>query len=116
MADERAPPLYIDYRPGDETGPFWLHLPRLRRLLAAHGLSVVAASGIADECAPLDTPPGSVRRYLRPGEHVVSAADQAVLEAGNLVLDSSLRRIADENGGCLADWAKAELARRAVKR
>lgn len=44
--------------------------------------------------------------------HVISAADKAVLEAGNLVLDSSLRRIAEENGGCLADWAKAELARR----
>lgn len=48
------------------------------------------------------------------GLHVVTAADKAVLKAGNLVLDSSLRRIADENGGCLADWARAELARRGL--
>jgi len=46
------------------------------------------------------------------GLHVVGAKAHAVLKAGNLVLDSSLRRIADENGGCLADWATAELARR----
>lgn len=51
----------------------------------------------------------------RHGLHLVSEADKRVLDAGNLVLDSSLRRIADENGGCLADWAKAELARRGEK-
>lgn len=49
------------------------------------------------------------------GLHIVTAAEKAVLEAANLVLDSSLRRIADENGGCLADWAKAELAKREPK-
>jgi hypothetical protein len=40
-----------------------------------------------------------------------------VLQFGNLVLESSLLRIADENGGSLALWATAELDRRAaVKR
>ena len=55
----------------------------------------------------------SLSAWLLPhGLHIVSEAERKVLDAGNLVLDESLRRIADENGGCLADWAQAELARR----
>jgi hypothetical protein len=50
------------------------------------------------------------------GRRGMSTLDQAVLDASHLILDWSLRRIADENGGCLADWANAELARREAKR
>lgn len=35
-------PEYVDYRePSDGLEPFWLHLPRLRRRLAEHGLHLV---------------------------------------------------------------------------
>lgn len=40
------------------------------------------------------------------------AARIAVLNASNLILASTLRRLAEENGGTVADWAHAELARR----
>jgi hypothetical protein len=113
MIDPDRPLDLLHNRMGDP-----LTLRALRAILALQGLSVVTASGIVDECAPLDTPPGSVRRYLRPGEHVVSAADKAVLDwAARLsVAELGLLR-GDERDQSEASigFARAELARREAK-
>jgi len=59
MTDEEAPE-YVNYR-CDPMDPFWLHLPKLRERLAAHGLHVVSAADKAVleacQCLELDEAP-----------------------------------------------------------
>lgn len=87
MAAEREPE-YVDYRePSDGLEPFWLHLPRLRRRLAEHGL------------------------------HLVTDVDLRVLEAVKLVPDTWLEMAVGSSQITrgLAPLAAAELARRGEK-
>jgi hypothetical protein len=151
VSDEKLSDIML-VNVGAATGPYWVKLDQLRKLLATQGFHVVRQQpaltdeelqarirdGVSFECpcgvtyatnrcpaCEQDQPglrlvresellpaPFTVRMVREQGWELVQPGSKAVLEAGNLVLDSSLRRIADENGGCLADWARAELARR----
>lgn len=113
---------------------FACELAGTREWLAAHGLHVVTAASPAAYNTELEQAHARLKvelidararivrleregellgdLYVADREIACTPAERAVLDAGNLVLDESLRRIADENGGCLADWARAELARR----
>lgn len=57
-------PDYIDYRPGDSAGPFWLHIPRLKYLLEAAGYVVT-------KLPPVPELPPELLEKIRSVSHLI---------------------------------------------